>query len=168
MDKQGAEFIETMKGMMAELAEEYDLEGKVGELPERYVRFLTSGEYKTYEQRSTEIFADEPHTFRFTHDYLFEFATSEKFDSIIEEVKDPLRFWPLSQVWGDTMKSSSVGLFIDLSKPACPVQLWDEGTLTDVAGSLDEFLAKLDGPAIEIDDDDDGDDEDDEDEGDDD
>src|SRR5262249_18602381 len=129
----------------------------------RYVRFMTSGEYKKYEEKSTEIFADEPHTFRFTHEYLFEFASSEKFDSIVDEVKDPLHFWPLSQVFGDTMQSSSVGLFFDLSKDSCPVYLWDEGELTDVSKSLDEFLAQITGPAIEVEDaweDDDGDDED--------
>jgi hypothetical protein len=45
-----------------------------------------------------------------------------------------------------------VGLFVDLSKEACPVHLWDEGDLTDVAKSLDEFLGQITGPAIEVED----------------
>jgi hypothetical protein len=145
-DQQGTAFLATMTAAMAELAEEYDTEAP-SELPQRYRDFLETGEYRKYDKHAGEFYSS-PHTFKFTDAFLVShFATSEALDGIVEAFEDDhahaLAMFPLTQLWGGPGKSSSIALFVDLSKPACSVHRLDEGQLRPVAKSLDAFLASL-------------------------
>ncbi len=142
-----ADFVPIMQEVLQEVAAEYDLQMPALELPDRYVRFITEGEHHRYAELKGSFYGS-PHGFKFTDDFLIDhFASSECYDSIAEHFDDDARkifsLWPFTQLWGPVGKSSSIALFIDLSKPECPVLKWDEGQLSPCAESLDAFLASL-------------------------
>jgi hypothetical protein len=146
-DSDGVAFFESMKAAMVKLREEY--KGVAGPklMPPRYVEFLTTGEYRKFADHSRK-FGSSPQKFKFTDGRLVtHLATREGFDRIVELLKkEPARtfcFWPFTQLWGKAGPSSSMALYIDLSKVTCPVFKVDEGGIEQVGFALNAFLNSL-------------------------
>jgi tetratricopeptide (TPR) repeat protein len=108
------------------------------ELPERYRKFIDSGEYVRWNKRKLDrIPGHSKRGVELSFD-------SPRLAALFREhgvTAKAVRQIPLALPKGLEL----CALTLDVSKPACPVGVWDEGSFVSFLPSLDALLAALDG-----------------------